>query len=104
MQLALAARPSSRCSTVPQLFVSGQFLGGCSDVLVMHSQGNLEERLRKAAAEALPGGEASLPPPVAGRGDEKGEGGGDDGDRTDFSASRKRGSRNRFLLVRSLSR
>ncbi|CAN0539540.1 unnamed protein product, partial [Laminaria digitata] len=58
MQLVLASRPASRCPTVPQLFASGEFIGGCSDALVMHVEGKLEPRLRKAAAEALPGGEA----------------------------------------------
>lgn len=68
MQLVLASRPSSRCLTVPQLFAGGEFIGGCSDSLVLHVEGKLEPRLRKAAAEALQGGEAELPAPV-GRGD-----------------------------------
>ena len=64
MQLALAARPSSRCNTVPQLFAGGEFIGGCSDALVLHAQGKLEPILRKAAAQALPEGEKGLPSPV----------------------------------------
>lgn len=68
MQLVLASRPSSRCPTVPQLFAGGEFIGGCSDSLVLHVEGKLEPRLRAAAAAALPGGEEALPPPI-GRGD-----------------------------------
>lgn len=64
MQLVLGSRPSSRCLTVPQLFAGGDFIGGCSDALVLHAEGDLEPRLRKAAAEALSGGEAALPPPL----------------------------------------
>lgn len=64
MQLYLASRPSSRCSTVPQLFADGEFLGGCSESLVLHARGELEPKLRRAAGKALPDGEASLPPPV----------------------------------------
>lgn len=64
MQLVLGSRPSSRCLTVPQLFAGGEFIGGCSDSLVLHAQGKLEPLLRKAAAEALEGGEAALPSPV----------------------------------------
>eukprot|EP00752_Nemacystus_decipiens_P007227 g6468.t1 len=63
MQLVLGSRPTSRCRTVPQLFASGQFIGGCSDALVLHSLGKLEPKLRAAAGEALEGGEAALPPP-----------------------------------------
>lgn len=51
MQLVLAARPDSRCATVPQLFASGRFIGGCSDALVLHAQGRLEPTLREAAAD-----------------------------------------------------
>lgn len=68
MQLVLASRPSSRCPTVPQLFAGGEYIGGCSDSLVLHVEGKLEPRLRAAAAAALPGGEAALPPAI-GRGD-----------------------------------
>lgn len=64
MQLALASRPSSRCSTVPQLFCDGEFLGGCSEALVLHAQGKLEPKLRQAAEKASLGGEAPLPSPV----------------------------------------
>eukprot|EP00903_Cladosiphon_okamuranus_P008902 g8521.t1 len=67
MQLVLGSRPTSRCRTVPQLFAGGQFIGGCSDALVLHSQGKLEPRLRAAAGEALEGGEAALPPPSRAR-------------------------------------
>lgn len=61
MQLVLASRPSSRCQTVPQLFADGEFLGGCSDALVLHAKGELEPKLRYAAGKALVGGEAALP-------------------------------------------
>lgn len=64
MQLALAARPSSRCNTVPQLFAGGEFIGGCSDALVLHAQGKLEPILRKAASDSLPEGESGLYSPV----------------------------------------
>ncbi|CAM9995348.1 unnamed protein product [Pylaiella littoralis] len=63
MQLVLGSRPSSRCLTVPQLFASGRFIGGCSDALVLHTQGKLEPMLRVAAGQAVAGGEAALPPP-----------------------------------------
>lgn len=52
-----------RLVQVPQLFAGGQFIGGCSDALVLHSLGKLEPMLRTAAGEALEGGEAALPPP-----------------------------------------
>lgn len=68
MQLVLGSRPASRCLTVPQLFAGGEFIGGCSDALVLHAEGKLESVLRKAAGDALPGGEASLPPSVSDRG------------------------------------
>jgi monothiol glutaredoxin len=35
--------------TIPQLYVGGQFIGGCDIVLEMHEQGELEEVLREAA-------------------------------------------------------
>ena len=76
MQLVLASRPSSRCPTVPQLFAAGEFIGGCSDSLVLHVEGKLEPRLREAAAAALPGGEV-LPPPI-GRGDRNASNGSSD--------------------------
>ncbi|CAN0542397.1 unnamed protein product, partial [Ectocarpus sp. 8 AP-2014] len=44
---------------VPQLFAGGNFIGGCSDALVLHAQGKLEPLLRAAAGEALQGGEAA---------------------------------------------
>lgn len=64
MQLVLGSRPSSHCLTVPQLFAGGEFIGGCSDALVLHAKGKLEPQLRKAAGKALSGGAAALPPPV----------------------------------------
>ena len=35
--------------TIPQLYVGGQFVGGCDIVLEMHEQGELEPLLREAA-------------------------------------------------------
>ncbi|CAM9880518.1 unnamed protein product, partial [Choristocarpus tenellus] len=47
MQLELAKLPSG-VRTVPQLFAGGAYVGGCSDSLVLHSQGLLEPKLRSA--------------------------------------------------------
>jgi monothiol glutaredoxin len=35
--------------TIPQLYVGGQFVGGCDIVCEMHEQGELEPLLREAA-------------------------------------------------------
>jgi monothiol glutaredoxin len=36
--------------TIPQLYVGGQFVGGCDIVCEMHEQGELEPLLREAAS------------------------------------------------------
>jgi monothiol glutaredoxin len=38
--------------TIPQLYVGGQFVGGCDIVCEMHEQGELEPLLREAAGTA----------------------------------------------------
>jgi monothiol glutaredoxin len=38
--------------TIPQLYVGGQFVGGCDIVCEMHEQGELEPLLREAAGAA----------------------------------------------------
>ncbi len=41
--------------TIPQLYVGGQFVGGCDIVLEMHEQGELERLLREAAGASAGG-------------------------------------------------
>lgn len=37
------ARPDSSWPTIPQLYVKGEFIGGCDIVLAMHQNGELEK-------------------------------------------------------------
>ena len=45
IRAALAARTSF--TTIPQIFVGGEFLGGCTDVFDAYKQGRLQELLEK---------------------------------------------------------
>jgi len=45
IRAALTARTS--CSTIPQIFVGGEFLGGCTDVFDAYKQGRLQQLLDK---------------------------------------------------------
>jgi len=38
----------SNWPTIPQLYVNGEFIGGCDITMEMHRKGNLEEILNKA--------------------------------------------------------
>ena len=40
--------------TIPQLYVAGEFVGGCDIITEMHEQGELESLVRKATEKAAP--------------------------------------------------
>ncbi|MFO0676330.1 MAG: Grx4 family monothiol glutaredoxin [Polyangiaceae bacterium] len=42
----------SNWPTIPQLYVSGKFLGGCDIVTEMHQSGDLDKELRAAGAKS----------------------------------------------------
>lgn len=44
----------SKWPTIPQLYVNGEFLGGCDIVTSMHQSGELAEELAAAKAAAAP--------------------------------------------------
>jgi len=41
------------CATMPQIFVAGEHVGGCTDMLNQHAQGTLAPRLQAAGIEML---------------------------------------------------
>jgi monothiol glutaredoxin len=47
-----AIKTFSDWPTIPQLYVDGEFIGGCDIVREMHASGELEPLLRKAAGTA----------------------------------------------------
>lgn len=47
-----ALRQVTGRSTVPQVFVGGQHVGGCDDTLAAHSSGKLSELLAAAGVSA----------------------------------------------------
>ncbi|CAE6460572.1 unnamed protein product [Rhizoctonia solani] len=46
-ELRTAIKEYSEWPTIPQLYVNGQFVGGCDIVMNMHQDGQLEELLEK---------------------------------------------------------
>jgi monothiol glutaredoxin len=46
-----AVKAYSNWPTIPQLFVGGQFVGGCDIVRELHAKGELAPMIRKAAAQ-----------------------------------------------------
>lgn len=39
--------------TIPQVFINGEFVGGCDILLQMHQSGDLIEELKKVGIESL---------------------------------------------------
>lgn len=39
--------------TIPQIFINGEFVGGCDIVLQMHQSGDLIEELKKVGIKSL---------------------------------------------------
>jgi monothiol glutaredoxin len=44
----LGIKEYSNWPTIPQVFIGGEFIGGCDIMLQMHQNGDLVEELRKA--------------------------------------------------------
>ena len=53
----------SKWPTIPQLYVNGEFLGGCDIVTSMHQSGELAEELAGVKAAAAATGNADASPP-----------------------------------------
>jgi monothiol glutaredoxin len=46
--ILLGIKAYSNWPTIPQVFIGGEFIGGCDIMLQMHQNGDLIEELRKA--------------------------------------------------------
>jgi monothiol glutaredoxin len=46
--ILLGIKAYSNWPTIPQVFIGGEFVGGCDIMLQMHQNGELVEELRKA--------------------------------------------------------
>lgn len=40
--------------TIPQVYINGEFLGGCDIMLDLHKNGELEKELKSAGVETTP--------------------------------------------------
>ena len=59
----VCSNPHSSWPTIPQLYVKGEFVGGCDIVLAMHQDGELEKLFIEAGVvEAVPGPGEAAPP------------------------------------------
>ncbi|KAI0060644.1 glutaredoxin-like protein [Artomyces pyxidatus] len=59
-ELRSGIKEFSEWPTIPQLYVNGEFVGGCDIVLGMHQSGELEELLQKSNIISLEEGEAAV--------------------------------------------
>lgn len=50
-ELRQGIKEFSKWPTIPQLYVLGEFIGGCDIVMDMHSEGTLTEILKKSGAK-----------------------------------------------------
>jgi monothiol glutaredoxin len=48
----LGIKAYSNWPTIPQVFIGGEFIGGCDIMLQMHQNGELVEELRKAGIKS----------------------------------------------------
>jgi monothiol glutaredoxin len=44
-------RRFSKWPTIPQVYINGEFMGGCDIMTDMHTSGDLEKRLEELAAK-----------------------------------------------------
>ena len=51
-ELREAIKRFSNWPTLPQVYINGEFIGGCDICLEMHERGELESLVRKAAEES----------------------------------------------------
>jgi cysteine synthase A len=50
-RIRAALREKTGCITIPQIFVGGEFVGGCSELFDAHNSGELQAMLDKAGAK-----------------------------------------------------
>lgn len=49
---SLGIKDFSNWPTIPQIYINGEFVGGCDIMLSMHQDGTLIEELQKAGIES----------------------------------------------------
>ncbi|XP_055914341.1 glutaredoxin-related protein 5, mitochondrial [Eupeodes corollae] len=52
-ELRQGVKDYSKWPTIPQIFINGEFIGGCDIVLQMHQSGDLIEELKKVGIKSL---------------------------------------------------